>query len=562
MTRFSTCLTAIATVMALALPVQAHNDISGSYLAARQASTASDFREAVNYYTQTLVRDPSNYQIMESLIVNQVALGRVDNAVTVATRLTAAEDVESQIAELVMTAGRLKDGSYDPEQTVSSSLGLVDGLVGGWDYLAKGSVGKAMAAFDKVATQSGLREFGLFHKSLALALVGDYESAAEILSGDASGPLQMTRTGVIAYAQVLSQLERGADAVELLDATFPGSSDPELAELRRMLSAGAPVAFDVVGSAREGQAQVFYMLASALSGEADDTLALIYSRVAEYLDPGNIDAILLSAGLLESLGQYELATEAYDRVPREDPAFFSAEMGRAEALFASDKPDAAIEVLTQLGKTHGDIMRVHIALGDTLRRLERYEEAAKAYDRAIAMIDENMPRHWGVYYSRGIANERIDNWDQAEADFRFALALRPNQPLVLNYLGYSFVEKRENLEEALEMIETAVSERPNDGYITDSLGWVLYRLGRFADAVEPMERAVELMPVDPIINDHLGDVYWAVGRYREAEFQWRRALSFDPEEEELIRIRRKLEVGLDAVLEEEGADPISIANDG
>ena len=154
----------------------------------------------------------------------------------------------------------------------------------------------------------------------------------------------------------------------------------------------------------------------------------------------------------------------------------------------------------------------------------------------------------------------------SEADFRAALAIEPEQPQVLNFLGYSLVEQQRNLDEALDMIERAVLASPDSGYIVDSLGWVLYRLGRYTEAVTKMERAVELLAVDPVINDHLGDVYWAVGRKREAEFQWRRAVSFvDPDdadgEADPDRIRRKLEIGLDKLLEEEGAPPLKFSND-
>ena len=238
------------------------------------------------------------------------------------------------------------------------------------------------------------------------------------------------------------------------------------------------------------------------------------------------------------------------------------EMGRADALLADEREEAAVEVLSQLAKVYPDLPDVHLSLADTLRQLERFEEATPAYDHAIELIGEPERRHWPIYFSRGITLERTDRWDEAERDFRFALELEPDQPQVLNYLGYSLVELKTNLDEALDMIERAVEGRPNDGYITDSLGWVLYRLGRYDEAVVHMERAAELMPVDPIINDHLGDVYWAVGRQLEAQFQWRRALSFDPEPQEADRIRRKLEVGLDVVLEEEGADPIAVADEG
>ena len=147
----------------------------------------------------------------------------------------------------------------------------------------------------------------------------------------------------------------------------------------------------------------------------------------------------------------------------------------------------------------------------------------------------------------------MDEWDDAEEDFRKSLGLSPNQPSTLNYLGYSLVEKGIKLEEAQELIERAVKGRPNDGFITDSLGWLLYRIGKFDEAVAPMEKAVELTPNDPIINDHLGDVYWKANRIREARFQWRRALSFGPEEKDAERIRRKLDVGLDEVLTSEKA---------
>ena len=153
----------------------------------------------------------------------------------------------------------------------------------------------------------------------------------------------------------------------------------------------------------------------------------------------------------------------------------------------------------------------------------------------------------------------MDVWPKADRDFREALRLNPDQPLVLNYLGYSLVEKKIQLDEALIMIEKAVELRPESGFIVDSLGWVLFRMGRYDEAVPHLERAAQLEPIDPIINDHLGDGYWSVGRKREAHFQWRRALSFDPEEAEADRIRRKLEVGLDQVLQEEGAEPLTVA---
>jgi Flp pilus assembly protein TadD len=287
--------------------------------------------------------------------------------------------------------------------------------------------------------------------------------------------------------------------------------------------------------------------------------------VAQDLDPDHVDALLLVASLLNQLGQYDLAAEAFGSVPADHPFFHVAELGRAEAVRNAGDADDAIAILTALSESRPEVPAVHVSLGDMLRREERFAEATVAYDRAIALLGEPDAGEWVVYFSRGITHEREDRWSEAEADFRTALQLEPDQPQVLNYLGYSMVEMQVNLDEALGMIERAVAAEPQSGYIVDSLGWVLYRLGRYEEALVHMERAVELLPVDPVVNDHLGDVYWAVGRTREAEFQWHRALSFvgmgDSTDADADRIRRKLEIGLDAVLAEEGAPPLRVADD-
>jgi Flp pilus assembly protein TadD len=236
-------------------------------------------------------------------------------------------------------------------------------------------------------------------------------------------------------------------------------------------------------------------------------------------------------------------------------------LGRSAALRRAGRSDAAIEVLTQLAETHGDLPQVHQALADGLRRDGDYDAANASYSTALSLFTKTMPFHWRLYFHRAVTFERLGNWSEAEADLRQSLALNPSQPEVLNYLGYSLVERQEKIDEALTLIERAAAERPDTGFIIDSLGWVLYRRGEFEQAVTHLERASELEPVDPVVNDHLGDAYWAVGRETEARFQWSRALSFDPTEDDAERIRLKLELGLDEVLLREGAPAIQVAND-
>jgi tetratricopeptide (TPR) repeat protein len=561
---FLAALTSAALILPASPPAQA--DVAGPYLAGRHASVQNDFRAEAQYYARAIVAAPRNTALMESAILAYLSLGDIDRAAAVARRLFSL-GAESQVANMAALAEGFWRENYDgltEDLNAGISVGpLVDGLLAAWAAFGEGRVSDALASFDAVTETAGVEIFGLYHKALALALAGDFEGAAEILSGDAEGPLQLTRRGVLAYVQILSQLERNADAVELIDASFGTVLDEDVSRLRAALEAGDTVPFRAVTGPRDGAAEVFLVVAGALNGEANDRYTLLYARIAEYLRPGDSGAILLSAALLEELERYELATEVYSQIEADDPAFGAAELGRADALRRADRTEEAIEVLRNLTRLDPGNPEVHMTLGDALRRLERYDEASRAYDDAIALFETDVAAQWLAYFARGITHEREDRWALAETDFRKALELNPGQPQVLNYLGYSFVEMGINLDEALGMIEEAVEAQPDSGYIVDSLGWVQYRLGQYEKAVVNLEKATELMPVDPIINDHLGDAYWAVGRKIEAEFQWHRALSFEPEEKDADRIRRKLEVGLDAVLEEEGADPLTkVATDG
>ena len=556
--------------VALALPtVGSANGFAGEYLSARQASFLGDYKSAAYYYGRALAHDPGRPELLERAVLANISLGEIDRASMFADRL-AQDGVASQLAQMAALA---RDARGEAYATVSESIEgkrgagpLADGLVRAWALLGQGDMSAAIVAFDEVANVQGLAPFSAYHKAFALASVGDYQSAEDILGGPGAAGIGSTRRGIMARSEILSQLDRNPEAVELIDTAFGLDLDPGLDALRARLLAGETLPFTHVGSPRDGIAEVFYTLAGALSSEESDDLTLLYSRIAEYLRPEHVDAILLSAEMLNNVGQYDLAVKTYARVPADHPAFHAAEMGRAEALRAQDQNAEAVAVLSKLTETHGTLPIVYTTLGDYLRADEKFADSVEAYTTAVSLYAEETPRQWFLFYARAIANERQDLWEAAEADFRKALELNPEQPQVLNYLGYSLVEKQIKLDEALDMIERAVAARPNSGYIVDSLGWVLYRLGRYQEAVPHMERAAELMPIDPIVNDHLGDVYWSVGREREAEFMWKRALSFvdwedAAEEADPDRIKRKLEVGLDQVLAEEGSPPLQVVDD-
>lgn len=531
--------------------------LAGAFLSGRIAVSDDDFEQIARNYDLALQSDPQNQGFRELAMQGHLLSGNFERAVELAVK--ASEDGElSQAAAVILQADEFRRGAFD---AVSGALAdgrrtgpLTDAMAIAWSELGKGSMSDALEAFDRaIEERSELAPFALYQKAMALAYVGDMERAADILTGETDGPVSLSRRGVLAHMTILSQLGRFDDALELADTMFGGTPEDDVAQIIASLQAGEPVPFTTVTSVQDGMAETYFILSAALIGERNDWLPMIYGRLVLALRPDHPDAILLTGQLMERANQFSLADQIYGLMPQDNAQYLGAQLGRANALYQSGQTDAAVERLEALSEVRSDSVLVFSALGDMLRREERYSEAADAYDRAISLIDELEERHWVLIYTRAIALERMGDWDRAEPEFRRTLEFVPEEPQVLNYLGYSLIEQRSNLDEALDMIERAVEGDPDSGYITDSLGWAYYRLGRFEEAVPVMERAVELLPRDAVINDHLGDVYYAVGRTREARFQWRRALSFGPHPDlDMDLVRRKLEIGKDAALEEFG----------
>ncbi|MFT3690444.1 tetratricopeptide repeat protein [Paenirhodobacter sp.] len=554
---------ALVAALLAAPPVRAA-DMAGPYLAARAATLVNDYAAGMEYYDRLLVVDPKNRDVQEGALITHIATADYDRAAALANAMLE-EPKPSQIAVLVALAQDARAKDFAKGLALLDQGGdagqLVGGLYRGWAKVGEGQMAEAEKAFEKVAKLRGLEGFAAYHRGLALAMVGDYEGADKIFSGKQAQVVQGTRRGLLAHLQVLSQLERDKDALKLLQDTFGADLDPEMAALRARLEKGEAVPFTVIRSATDGVAEIYYAVSQVLSAESPSAVGLVHAQLALWLRPDLGDAALLVGSVMEGQGQYDLAIKTFAGIAPDSPVYPATQLGMSEAMVAAGRTDEAVDVLQKLTRSHPELRAVWVALGDSLRRQERWKDSAEAYDKAVALIGTPGPGDWFIYFARGIAESRSDQWPKAEADFREALKLSPDQPSVLNYLGYSYVERKENLDEALSMIERAVAARPEDGAIVDSLGWALFRLGRYPEAVAQMEKAVELDPGEPLLNDHLGDVYWAVGRKREAEFQWHRALNFGPGEDlDMDRVRRKLEVGLDQVLKDEGAEPLHAAD--
>ncbi|MBU3029627.1 tetratricopeptide repeat protein [Paracoccus sp. XHP0099] len=527
------------------------------------AAAESDFRAAARYFAQAVAHDPGDPFLQDSALVAFVSAGQIDRAVKLAEQMQAEGGV-TELSRLVGRADLVHRGDWNALLAASPAAeeGLVevrDDLMGGmiqaWALLGAGRASDALAAFEALAVNPDITPMVNYHLALARALVGDYEGAEALLADQATGAHML---GVTARAQILTLLERRDDAVRMLD-DLPGlDAEPQLLDLRTRIQSGKPVGFDVVRTPADGIAQVFLTFASALAASPDpEPLSLIHARLAAWLSPEMGEARLVAAQLLQERQQFDLAEPEFEALRRMGQMRPVAELARIDALSRAERHDEAEKAALALTAAYPDLPQAWIALGDMLRQQEKFAQAVPAYDKALTLLQDGPGQtRWFPLYARGIALERSGQFERAEQDLLAAIEINPDQASLLNYLGYSWIDRNEKLDRGLEMIQKAVELSPGDGYILDSLAWAYFRLGRYDEAVEPMEAAVGTMASDPLVNDHLGDIYWMVGRHREAEIQWRRALSLEPTDSGDVdpdRIRAKLDQGLDAVLAGEKA---------
>ncbi len=528
--------------------------LSGLYLAAKHADRINDIGFAADFYLEALAADPDDPVLVEQALPSLVASGRIDEAIALAEQQLAG-DGESRLANLVLGVDKLRSREYAAasghftDARSGTIAGLVADLLVAWTHQGTGDTTAALKTIDEIAGQDWYISFTQFHAG-AIAEVGGlddesrsrfkaaYEADEKVLRVAQAYAVAVARTGdldaaIAVYGPVLERV-------------------PDHPLIRRdlaRLKAGVKLP-PLIANPQEGAAHVLYDLGSAIGRDGGEELSAIYLQLALHLHPKSELANFSLAGLFERLGHHEKAIEVYGQIDETSPLRRNADIQiglNLDALENYEEADARLAAVVDADPAALDAV---IAFGDMLRGRKMFAEAADTYTRGVATIAEPEQKHWQLFYFRGICYERTKRWELAEADFKTALKLKPDQPLVLNYLGYSWVDQGLNYDEALGMIEKAVELRPDDGYIVDSLGWVYYKLGRYEDAVRELERAVTLRPDDPLINDHLGDAYWRAGRRLEARFQWTHARDLKPEPQDLPRILKKLEVGLDAAEDE------------
>ena len=520
---------------------------SGSYLAGRSAAKLRDNDIASNYLTDALKADTGNPVLTEKVFLLELSEGNMPRAEAFATEILKFNS-QQRMARIVLGVKDFKGRRYEEarknfEQSAYTPVGeLTSWLLTAWAYAGEGELNPALKTLERLDSNESFANFKTFHE----ALIADYLGNAIRAEGAFKKAYEAAGTSlriVQAYGNFLERHNRAPEAQALYRAYLESDDNPLIqAALDASLKGEKPKPF--IASPTEGAAEALFSLATSMNDDQSIDVALLYIQLGISLGADQDVMYTLLGDTYESMKRYDKALAAYQKVPADSPLRVNAEMEEAVSLQHLGQKDEALAKLKAIVAADPKNYDAIVTLGNLYRANSDFTNAATTYDKAIALLDQPGPSNWRIFYYDGISHERMKDWDVAEKLFRKALELAPNEPSVLNYLGYSMIEKKINLQEALEMVKKAVELKPNDGYITDSLGWAYFQLGDYDQAVTYCEKAVELLPADPTIAEHLGDAYWRVGRKLEAKFQWQHAKDNNPEPEDLKRIEDKLKNGL------------------
>ncbi|MET0444977.1 MAG: tetratricopeptide repeat protein [Pseudorhodoplanes sp.] len=521
---------------------------SGNYLAARHASQQRDAASASAYYRAALRADPKNPELLDRAFIASLAEGDIEEAVKLADRVLQVSK-NDRTARLVLGVRAIKTKQWQQArlnlaQSVRGPVtDLTAALLIAWTHYAANDSKTAIDVIDKLQGPDWYALFKDQHAGLILDIANKKPEAKRRFEKVQKLDGNNLRL-VEAYGSFLSRNGTKDESLEVF-RTFEKAlpRHPLIMQEIKEVESGQKLP-PLVQNAQAGAAEVLYGIGAALGRRGGEDLGLAYLQLALYLEPKHPLALLSLADLYEAMKKPQLAIDIYRKVPPESPLFRNSEIQLATNLDSLEKTEEAKDHLKKLIADNPKDLEAILALGNIERARKSYEDCGKTYTKAIDLIENPTRANWLVFYFRGICHERAKNWPGAEADLKKALELFPDQPHVQNYLGYSWVDQGMNLDEGMRLIRRAVEQRPDDGYIVDSLGWAHFRLGNTEDAVKNLERAVELKPDDPTINDHLGDAYWRTGRQLEAQFQWQHALQLKPDADETKKIEEKIKVGL------------------
>jgi tetratricopeptide (TPR) repeat protein len=546
-------ISALALSLVLSAAAQAATDaesatLAGNYLASRTASHVRDLPATAAFTSAALKLDPGNGVLLERLFQAEVMQGEIAKAEPLAAQVIKTNS-QQRMARLVLglkefrarrygeARGHFDEAAYTPLGTLTSTL------LDAWAYAGEGSLNAALKALDKLDGQDGFTNY----KALHTALIADYLGSGVRADAAYKKAYQLAPTSmriVQAYGNWLERSGHKDEAEKVYKAYLADGQRDVLVQqaLDKLQSAAKPAAF--VATPQAGASESLFSIASALTGDQNAEAALTYSELALSL-AGDKPVILTTLGGIQSdLKFYDDSNATFDQVPKDSALRAYADTQMAINMHRMDKKDEAIKLLQDVTAKNANDFDATVTLAAIYRASDKFDLSVESYTKAIGLLGEDAKNNWRIFYDRGIAFDKLKQFDKSEEDFRKALEISKGDPSVLNYLGYSMIDRGEKLDEALAMVKKAVELKPNDGYIVDSLGWAYYKLRDYEQAVTYCERAVDLNAGDPTIADHLGDVYWMAGRKLEARFQWQHAKDNKPDPEDLAKIEAKIKDGL------------------
>ncbi|WP_208435119.1 tetratricopeptide repeat protein [Bartonella phoceensis] len=533
-------------------PINA-SSFTGAYLAGRVANHENKTDLAIDYFKQALVYKPDNIETQKELLEAMLSIGTFKEAIEQAQKLKA-QGITTPFVSLALSVESLIKKDY---KNAKLFLQLKDPpalnnpiaeLIGAWITFGSGQKSQAIADLEKLKGPGWYDLFIHYHLALMNDLAEHKETAKKYFiqalnnkQGNLIAPNTYERI-IIAYASFQLRHNMRNQALQtLLNGEQMLSGREVLKNIREKIEKSASLE-RLVKTPQQGAGEVLYNFGTTLNHKNSGRIARIFNQLSFALCPQNDATLFQLAHLSAKLGDPHQAIKLYQALPPKSPYYRDGQLQLAFLLADYNNYNEAIKLLTSLKKNFPNDRPILITLTAFYIQDNKFVEAIQTLNQAITQIKNFQRDDWKLFYQRGIAFERLDQWQKAEIDLRKALEFFPNQPQVLNYLAYSLVDRDQKLEESLHMLQKASTLQEQNSYILDSLGWAYYKLKQYNKAVQILENAVKLQPEDPTLNDHLGDAYWQVGRKREAIFQWNHAI--DGEAKDSDKIRKKLKFGL------------------
>ncbi len=514
----------------------------GMFLAGEEALNNGKNGEAARFFAQARAQGAADPMLSDKAFMSALMAGDVEKAAAQAPLGPDANEATKRLGKLVVAVEALADGKGKDAKTMLSGDAIAfphkpaAALLAPWAAAQAGDVESSLIR-PAVRGDRQVDYFGQLGQALLFERARKYDEAETNYKALTTGqPMDMA---VVAYGEFLERRGRKVDAIALYNAQLARDGNGlSVKAAKARAEAGKPA--PALPTIREGAGQAMLAPAVSMMAAKQSELSLAYLRLLLRLDPGNDEAWVLVGDVMQSLGDLDSARTAYAHPKAGSLEYSTAQAKLAWSYQTAEDKETALRLAKAAAAT-GDVdARVNYA--DILKADDRFAEAVDVMNGVIA--EAKPPADWRLLYSRGTALERLNRWPEAEADLQAALKQHPDEPELLNYLGYSWIDRGQNLNEALAMVQKAVAADPRSGPMVDSLGWAYYRLGDYKKAVEHLEEAVELEAGDPEINNHLGDAYWKVGRKQEAQFQWRRVLTLKPDDKIKASAEAKLASGM------------------